>query len=238
MLAINSADLVALLNCLDAPIVITKNTEPEWARNFRADPTAEGRFLDGYWRGRPTRVEEGHGYVLHHVVQESIVWLGAFGGSVQDEGGRYSYLMDAASSFLLSDFGQSSTEQRELWAILKQEGPVVTYYDPPGVDPESPTFAYSFTKRRMQQANFRLAVLGYHGARCKVTGCTVPELLEGAHLRGRSWQDGHNTAVDGIPLRVDLHRAYDRGLVQLDDQHRLAEISEALHSHYSQYLRR
>jgi predicted restriction endonuclease len=145
--------------------------------------------------------------------------------------------MDAATPFLLLDFGQATAEQRALWAVLKQEGPVVTYYEPRGVDGTSPSVAFTLAKRRLQQANFRLAVFVHHGVRCKITGCGVPELLEAAHLRGRNWQDGHNAATDGIPLRVDLHRAYDRGLIELDAQHRLVAVADKLREQYAEYLR-
>jgi hypothetical protein len=233
---ISSADLVRLLDSLDGPVVITKNKKPESSWAFREDPQVDDRYLDGFWTVRPAFAHEGHGYVLHHVVHESVVWLGRFAGVVKDEGGRYSYVMDATTPFVLSDLGQSSAEQRALWAILKQEGPVVTYYEPRTVDGAAPTVAFALAKRRLQQAYFRLAVFAHHGARCKVTGCTVPQLLEAAHLHGRSWQEEHNTATDGIPLRVDLHRAYDRGLIELDDQHRLIALGDEIREQYVEYL--
>jgi hypothetical protein len=236
MLPVSSADLVALLNSLDAPIVITKNKVGASAGNFRADPSVDGRFLDGRWSGRPAGVEEGRGYVLHHVVHESIIWLGAFGGVQAEVGDTYSYVMDAAVPFLLSDLGQSTVEQRALWAILKHGGPVVTYHEPSGVDGAAATVGFGIAKRRLQQANFRSAVFAHHGARCKVTSCAAGGLLEAAHLVGRSWEAGHNAATDGIPLRVDLHRAYDRGLITLDDQYRLVAVSPELHGQYDSYL--
>ena len=159
--------------------------------------------------------------------------MGAFGGLELDEGGRYSYAMKSATPYRLLDFGQSTPEQR--WAILKKEGPVVSYYEPAGRDFEAPNVVFGLAKRRLQQANFRVSVFAYHGKRCKVSGCTAPELLEAAHLRGRNWQDGHNLATDGIPLRVDSHRAYDRGQIELDNQHQLIAVSEELQDQYDQY---
>lgn len=235
---VTSAELVLLLDSLDAPIVVTKNKDPEWGANFRKDSTVESRYLDGFWRGRPPSVTVGHGYVLHHVVHESVVWLGTFGGCVEDGAGRFSYVMEAAKAFVVSDLGKSTPEQRALWAILKQPGPVVSDYQPRGHDNLAPTFVVAQTKRRLQQANFRLAVFALHGAACKVTGCDVPQLLDAAHLRGREWEAGHNAAADGIPLRADLHRAYDHGLIDLDEQHRLVETSAALRGLYDEYLHR
>ncbi len=42
MIPISSADLVALLDSLDAPVVITKNKKPESSWTFREDPDVEG----------------------------------------------------------------------------------------------------------------------------------------------------------------------------------------------------
>jgi putative restriction endonuclease len=92
-------------------------------------------------------------------------------------------------------------------------------------------------KQRLQQKAFRKAVFDHRRARCVVTGCDVSELLEAAHLKDRCWENGDNGALDGIPLRVDLHRAYDAGLITLDYQHRVVELDERLREVYGQYLR-
>jgi hypothetical protein len=55
------------------------------------------------------------------------------------------------------------------------------------------------------------------GGRCAISGCTVPEALEAAHLVGRDWRQGHNRASDGILLRRDLHTLYDYGLLRISD---------------------
>lgn len=217
-------------------MVITKNKKGELARNFRRDFKEEGRYLNGYWTGLPQGVTSGAGYVLHHIVHESVVWLGAFGGALGDTRGRLSYVMDSVTPFTLIDLGSEKKEQETLWAILKKPGPVVSRYDPAGAGSMPPTFEFIQTKRRLQQAAFRLAVFGHHGIRCKVTQCTVPQLVEAAHLRGRSWERGDNGPGDGIPLRVDVHRAYDQGLIELDENHRLRSVSADLLIQYGQYL--
>jgi hypothetical protein len=70
---------------------------------------------------------------------------------------------------------------------------------------------------RPEQAAFRRALFERFDGRCALTGCAVAELLDAAHLPGREWVLGHNTADDGILLRTDLHRALDTGLIRLDD---------------------
>lgn len=69
-----------------------------------------------------------------------------------------------------------------------------------------------------------------------ITDCDVVEMLDAAHLPGRDWRAGHNLATDGIPLRVDLHRAFDAGLIELDAHHRLVAIDPRLERQYGRYL--
>ncbi len=69
---------------------------------------------------------------------------------------------------------------------------------------------------RIEQASFRSAVFAACQGMCVISGCTVPEVLEAAHLVGRKWRQGHNAAVDGILLRRDLHALFDTGLLTID----------------------
>jgi hypothetical protein len=70
---------------------------------------------------------------------------------------------------------------------------------------------------RPEQAAFRDRVGAAWGWRCAITGETVPEVLDAAHLPGAAWRAGANAAVDGILLRADLHRLLDAGLLTIED---------------------
>lgn len=70
---------------------------------------------------------------------------------------------------------------------------------------------------RPDQSAFRDAVFRAFDGRCAVSGCSIPEALEAAHLAGRDWRQGYNRATDGILLRRDLHTLYDRGLLHISD---------------------
>jgi hypothetical protein len=70
---------------------------------------------------------------------------------------------------------------------------------------------------RTEQAAFRNAVGDAWGWRCAITGEAVPEALEAAHLPEASWRGGDNAAANGILLRADLHRLFDRGLLRIED---------------------
>lgn len=86
---------------------------------------------------------------------------------------------------------------------------------------------------RPQQAVFRLAVFRACDGCCVISGCNVPEALEAAHLLGRDWRQGHNSASDGILLRRDLHTLYDRGLLRITETG-LVELDEHVVGHYAE----
>lgn len=84
---------------------------------------------------------------------------------------------------------------------------------------------------RPDQQAFRKAVFMACGGACVVSGCDVPEALDAAHLEGRDWRQGHNSATDGILLRKDLHALYDRGLLRLANGR--VELDACTRPHYA-----
>lgn len=66
-------------------------------------------------------------------------------------------------------------------------------------------------ERRLRQQRFRVLVGNRCGWRCAVTGTSVREVPEAAHLPGRDWRVS-NQPTDGVLLRADLHRLLDEGL--------------------------
>ncbi|WP_371142425.1 HNH endonuclease [Burkholderia cepacia] len=248
--AITAADLIALLASLGATCVITKNHHPESEKNFRSRPRHPGDMLDGYWMGQPGRVVPGAGFAIHLVERNNELWLGDYLGTLDEGEGRFSLIVGDAQSFHITDLDFDNPAQKRLKDVLKQPGAVTYSYVEPedwegatdfdiAVDaaPEGPAYKMAQVKQRMHQRAFRAAVFAHHGKKCMVTGCDVEELLEAAHLDGRNWQEGENTAADGVPLRVDIHRAYDRGLLKLDENFQIVDIAPALEEQYRQYRR-
>ena len=94
---------------------------------------------------------------------------------------------------------------------------------------------FSLVKVRTEQAAFRAAVYEACGGRCVISGNTVPQALEAAHLRGRSWHKGHNTASDGILLRRDLHALYDCSLLSIEEDGRVVFHSDVA-PHYLEFV--
>lgn len=104
----------------------------------------------------------------------------------------------------------------------------------PADDMEQRAARFAQVQIRPDQGPFRDAVFRAFGGRCVVSGCAVPEALEAAHLLGRDWRKGHNSATDGILLRRDLHNLYDRGLLLVSDDG-LVELSGDVVSYYGEF---
>ena len=67
---------------------------------------------------------------------------------------------------------------------------------------------------RIAQSAFRQRVGNRCGWRCVVSGSSVREVLDAAHLPGRDWRR-HNAADDGILVRADIHKLLDSGLASI-----------------------
>jgi putative restriction endonuclease len=238
----SAKDLLALLNTLAWPVVITKNKVPSVEKNFRADDRKDGRWLDGYWVGKPSRVEPNKGFGIHFVERDRIVWIGEYQGAREKErdSGVYSLILDDVQCYDVVDMDETGEAQSQLRRILKKPGAVLySYFEPPAsTNKTGPCFRMSQVKVRLQQSAFRRAVFERHGARCIITGCQVEALLDAAHLPGTIWSNGDNSGDDGIPLRVDLHRALDAELIRLDREHRLVYVDLGLQAEYGQYVHR
>lgn len=68
---------------------------------------------------------------------------------------------------------------------------------------------------RKGQGTFKGKVLRAYDNKCCVTGETIPELLEAAHIQEYRSQSS-NHIRNGLLLRVDIHRLYDNGLIYID----------------------
>lgn len=145
------------------------------------------------------------------------------------------------SDGLADEFGvvDDQAERRRLyayWALPKggTEGNVAPAPVPPAADPnslEERAKRFAQVEVRTQQGAFRKAVFLACEGRCIVSGCSIPEALEAAHLEGRSWRAGHNAASDGILLRRDLHALYDTGLFSFAEDMRV-QLDPTVCEHY------
>jgi len=83
---------------------------------------------------------------------------------------------------------------------------------------------------RLGQGVFRVAVTEAYGRACAVTGEHSLPALEAAHIKPFALEGPH-TVRNGLLLRSDLHRLFDRGYLTVSREYRL-EVSRRLKEHF------
>lgn len=123
-----------------------------------------------------------------------------------------------------------SEQGRQLWnavqGALQKEGMEELL----NVTPE-PRYGPPLTIRpRWGQATFRTKVTDTYLRRCAVTGERVLPALEAAHIRPYR-DDGPHTMDNGLLLRSDIHKLFDRGLVTITPDYKF-QVSDRLRRDY------
>jgi putative restriction endonuclease len=79
---------------------------------------------------------------------------------------------------------------------------------------DAPRFgAPQLVRPRLGQGTFRVAVTAAYGGACAVSGEHSLPVLEAAHIRPYTNQGGTHEVSNGLLLRADIHRLFDRGYV-------------------------
>jgi len=124
------------------------------------------------------------------------------------------------------------------WAEKSEPAPPAAPAVEPTTEPEDSLEAkaarFARVEVRPHQAAFRRAVFLACDGKCVISACDVPEAVEAAHLEGRRWKAGHNTAADGVLMRRDLHALYDTGLLTFDDAG-VVELHSKVVDHYKSF---
>ena len=99
---------------------------------------------------------------------------------------------------------------------------------PQGADRETKRI---WVEQRLGQGTFRTRVTDAYGRRCAVTGERTLPVLEAAHIKPYS-HHGPNRVDNGLLLRSDLHRLFDRGLVTIEPERLTFKVSERIRDEY------
>lgn len=87
-----------------------------------------------------------------------------------------------------------------------------------------------FTRPRLGQASFKVAVVDAYQRRCALTGERVLPVLEAGHIR--PYGDGGEHRVDnGLLMRRDIHRLFDKGYLTVTPDLEVI-VSQRLHSEF------
>jgi putative restriction endonuclease len=103
-----------------------------------------------------------------------------------------------------------------------------TELPPPGADRETRRV---WVEQRLGQGTFRTRVTDAYGRRCAITGERTLPVLEAAHIKPHA-QHGPNRVDNGLLLRSDLHRLFDRGLVTIEPERLTFQVSERIRHEY------
>ncbi|HET8649329.1 MAG TPA: HNH endonuclease [Gemmatimonadales bacterium] len=83
---------------------------------------------------------------------------------------------------------------------------------------------------RRGQGTFRALVTNAYARRCAITGENTLPVLEAAHIKPFA-NEGLNNTYNGLLLRADFHKLFDRGLVTVTPDYRV-NVSKAIHEHW------
>jgi putative restriction endonuclease len=87
------------------------------------------------------------------------------------------------------------------------------------------------TRLRLGQGGFRLKIKSIYG-KCAVSEEHSVPALEAAHIRPYSEERGGHDIQNGILLRSDIHKLYDRGYVSIDTDYKF-QVSDSLKDEFN-----
>jgi putative restriction endonuclease len=86
------------------------------------------------------------------------------------------------------------------------------------------------TRARIGQGSFRVLVTDAYERKCSMTGEKTLPALEAAHIQAYS-DAGINSVNNGLLLRADLHRLFDRHYITITPELKI-EVSKRIHEEY------
>jgi len=88
--------------------------------------------------------------------------------------------------------------------------------------------------KRVKQDKFRDDINRIYSEKCAITNESVKGVLESAHIQGYINEHSHHEQ-NGMLLRVDFHRLFDRGLIAINDNYEIM-VSPKVESSYYQHF--
>lgn len=182
----------------------------KFVHNYRSDPGFTSKWPssskganDIRFTGEYLRFLANFGYLDKQTSSSRMSYLEEISSSLDRDHTRYEYVNDIDYQIdeLLS--GQWSEESPNLLNLIRQSDISSTV-----------TLAASLrSNSRPQQQQFRHNLLE-NIPRCPITGVTVREVLQAAHIKPHAY-GGPEEMDNGLPLRADIHNLFDAGLLLL-----------------------
>lgn len=125
-----------------------------------------------------------------------------------------------------SEIGRVEAAARLQRTTFKSDGPATTAaQDGPRYGPPR------FVAPRLGQGSFRVLVTSAYQRRCAMTGERTLPALEAAHIH-RFSAGGEHQVSNGLLLRSDLHRLFDRGYITVDPNNFTILVSKRIKEEY------
>lgn len=138
--------------------------------------------------------------------------------------GVWEIYLDAAGKARVREVKLALVERALMDAMAAAE--LQHAFDPTSVE-DSRRRLFASIVRRQGQSEFRQTLMRAYQGRCAITGCTVGQILEAAHIH--PYRGEHTNAVsNGLLLRADIHTLFDLGLLWFDQNTFTVVISKKL----------
>ncbi len=99
---------------------------------------------------------------------------------------------------------------------------------------DSVAFVRREVMTRLGQPAFRQALFRTYNGTCAISGCTVTEALEVAHIQPVGLGGDHSVR-NGLVLRADLHTLLDLGLITISDGYKIHVSERIKNTEYGQF---
>lgn len=136
----------------------------------------------------------------------------------------------AGYSMLEGEGARIWNECLPLAALVGEDASLAECVEPPPVVDQPRWGEPVLVRPRLGQGAFRVAVTDAYGRACAVTQEHSLPVLEAAHIKPFAI-DGPHTVSNGLLLRSDLHRLFDKGYVTVTADYRI-EVSSRLRAHF------
>ena len=107
---------------------------------------------------------------------------------------------------------------------------LITTGDVPVAAEGAPYGDYYLQKARLGQGAFRVLVTDAYQRRCSITGERTLPALDAAHIKPFS-ESGPNYIRNGLLIRSDIHKLFDKGYVTITPEYRI-EVSRRIKEEY------
>ncbi|WP_185204718.1 HNH endonuclease [Chryseobacterium sp. C3] len=114
-----------------------------------------------------------------------------------------------------NDYLNSTVNERE-----------IDYFDMNNVIDDRKKIAIQIHARRGQK-KFRNKLLNIYNSKCAFTDCEITDMLEAAHIFSFKGSET-NKIQNGILMRTDIHTLFDLGLISVDPENYLIQVSDKI----------